>query len=83
VLDVLAQVQATVQREVLAAITLNSTFADMVLDPIQVPYMQCCLQWHPCSCFVVMCGKHVSSRCCGPGSSTCAGPLLLVVVIMV
>lgn len=36
VLDVLGQVQATVQREVLAAITLNSTFADMVLDPVQV-----------------------------------------------
>jgi hypothetical protein len=36
VLDVLAQVHATVQREVLAAITLNATFADLVLTPVQV-----------------------------------------------
>jgi hypothetical protein len=36
VLDVLAQVQASVQREVLAAITLNAVFFDMVLNPVQV-----------------------------------------------
>jgi hypothetical protein len=36
VLDVLAQVQASVQREVLAAITLNAVFFDVVLNPVQV-----------------------------------------------
>jgi hypothetical protein len=54
VLDVLAQVQASVQREMLAAITLNGTFVDLVLDPIQVRDVLRYVALRRCHCLLQM-----------------------------